>query len=59
MVSIGAAATGALIMGGLADYIGFPMALGFAGSLGILILVISFIRRAKTLTDSKRFFSTK
>ena len=59
MVSIGAAATGALIMGGLADYIGFPMALGLAGSLGILILVISFIRRLKTLTDSKSIFSTK
>jgi len=59
MVSIGAAATGALIMGGLADYIGFPMALGLAGSLGILILVISFIRRPKTLTDSKSIFSTK
>ena len=51
MVSMGAAAIGALIMGGLADYIGLPIALGLAGGLGSLVLVIFLIKRRKTLTS--------
>ncbi|MDT2084938.1 MAG: hypothetical protein RMX62_08660, partial [Planktomarina sp.] len=49
MVSMGAAAIGALIMGGLADYIGLPIALGLAGGIGSLVLVIFLIKRPKTL----------
>ena len=50
MVSMGAAAIGALIMGGLADYIGLPIALGLAGGLGSLVLVIFLLKSLKTLT---------
>jgi hypothetical protein len=37
-------------MGGLADYIGLPIALGLAGSLGSLVLVIFLLKSLKTLT---------
>ena len=45
MVSMGAVAIGAFIMGGLADYIGLPIALGLAGGLGSLVVVIFLIKR--------------
>jgi hypothetical protein len=53
MVSMGAAAIGALMMGGLADYIGLAIALGLAGGLGSLTLVIFLIKRRKTITLGK------
>ena len=48
MVSMGAVAIGAFIMGGLADYIGLPIALGLAGGLGSLVVVIFLIKRPNT-----------
>jgi len=47
MVSMGAVAIGALIMGALADYIGLPIALGLAGGLGSVILMIFFFKSPK------------
>lgn len=51
MVSMGAVAIGALIMGALADYIGLPIALGLAGGLGSLILMIFFFKSPKDLVS--------
>ena len=39
MVSIGAAALGALIMGGLADYLGYSLTLSLTGIIGLILLM--------------------
>lgn len=44
MVSIGATATGAIILGGLADHIGVSLAFSLAGSLGTVLLATTIIR---------------
>lgn len=43
MVSIGTTATGALCLGGLADYIGFSLALSLAGGLGAVLFTTMFM----------------
>lgn len=47
MVSIGAAALGALIMGGLADYLGFSLTLSSTGIIGLILLMpfIFYLRK--------------
>ena len=47
MVSIGAAALGALIMGGLADYLGFSLTLSLTGIIGLILLMpfIFYLRK--------------
>ena len=47
MVSIGAAALGALIMGGLADYLGFSLTLSLTGIIGLMLLMpfIFYLRK--------------
>ena len=44
MVSIGATATGAIILGGLADHIGVSLAFSLAGGLGTVLLATTIIR---------------
>ena len=44
MVSIGATATGAIILGGLADHIGISLAFSLAGGLGTVLLATVTIR---------------
>ena len=44
MVSIGATATGAIILGGLADHIGISLAFSLAGGLGTVLLATTIIR---------------
>ncbi|MDG1421096.1 MAG: MFS transporter [Tateyamaria sp.] len=44
MVSIGATATGAIILGGLADHIGVSLAFSLAGGLGTVFLATTIIR---------------
>ena len=44
MVSIGATATGAIILGGLADHIGISLAFSMAGGLGTVLLATTIIR---------------
>lgn len=44
MVNIGATATGAIVLGGLADYIGISLAFGLAGGLGTLLLATIILR---------------
>ena len=44
MVSIGATATGAIILGGLADHIGISLAFSLAGGLGTVLLTTTIIR---------------
>ena len=43
MVSIGATATGAIILGGLADHIGISLAFSLAGGLGTVLLATTII----------------
>ncbi|MDU8946697.1 MFS transporter [Rhodophyticola sp. MJ-SS7] len=44
LVSIGSTATGAMILGGLADLVGLSAGLGLSGGLGFMILAV-FVRR--------------
>ena len=44
MVSIGATATGAIILGGLADHIGISLAFSLAGGLGTVLLATTILR---------------
>ena len=44
MVSIGATATGAIILGGLADHIGISLAFNLAGGLGTVLLATTVLR---------------
>ena len=44
MASIGATATGAIILGGLTDHIGISLALSFAGGLGTVLLATIVLR---------------
>ena len=44
MVSIGATATGAIILGGLADHIGISLAFSLAGGLGTVLLTTIVLR---------------
>lgn len=44
MVSIGATATGAIILGGLADHIGVSLAFSLAGGLGTVLLATTIIQ---------------
>ena len=44
MVSIGATATGAIILGGLADHIGISLAFSLAGGLGTILLATTILR---------------
>ncbi|MDG2406112.1 MAG: MFS transporter [Paracoccaceae bacterium] len=44
MVNTGATATGAIVLGGLADYIGFSLALSLAGGLGTVFLATIVLR---------------
>ena len=47
MVSIGATATGAIILGGLADHIGISLAFSLAGGLGTVLLANTIIRASE------------
>ena len=44
VVNVGATATGAMILGGLADYIGIPTAFCFAGGLGTVLLLTALLK---------------
>ncbi|MDC0583308.1 MFS transporter [Paracoccaceae bacterium] len=44
VVNVGATATGAMILGGLADYIGIPTAFCFAGGLGTVLLLTAVLK---------------
>ena len=44
VVNVGATATGAMILGGLADYIGIPTAFCFAGGLGTALLITAVLK---------------
>ena len=44
MVSIGATAMGAIILGGLSDHIGISLAFSLAGGLGTVLLVTTILR---------------
>jgi MFS family permease len=44
MVGIGATAMGAIVLGGLADYIGFALAFGAGSALGIVVLATFALR---------------
>jgi MFS family permease len=44
MVSIGATATGAIILGSLADYIGISLAFSLAGGLGTVLMATTILR---------------
>ena len=44
VVNVGATATGAMILGGLADYIGIPTAFCFAGGLGTVLLITAVLK---------------
>ena len=47
MVSIGATATGAIILGGLADHIGISLAFSLAGGLGTVLLATTILRASR------------
>ncbi|MED7677875.1 MFS transporter [Rhodobacteraceae bacterium IMCC15231] len=44
VVNVGATATGAMMLGGLADYIGIPTAFCFAGGLGTVLLLTAVLK---------------
>ena len=44
IVNVGATATGAMILGGLTDYIGIPTAFCFAGGLGTVLLLTALLK---------------
>ena len=44
VVNVGATATGAMILGGLADYIGIPTAFCFAGGIGTVLLITAVLK---------------
>ena len=44
VVNVDATATGAMILGGLADYIGIPTAFCFAGGLGTVLLITAVLK---------------
>ena len=44
VVNVGATATGAMILGGLSDYIGIPTAFCFAGGLGTVLLLTALLK---------------
>jgi hypothetical protein len=45
MAGIGGSAAGAIALGALTDYLGFKLAFGLSGSLGIIILAPLIVTR--------------